>query len=86
MKPSKAEVPVEEKVKKNLPHRLATPFTALGRYFKGAWYELKQVRWPNRKATWSLTVAVIVFTLFFALLILLLDAGFKYLFELMLGS
>lgn len=50
-------------------------------YFKGAWLELKQVRWPNRKATWSLTFAVIMFTLFFTALVLLLDAGFKYLFD-----
>ncbi len=49
------------------------PFRALGGYFAGAWYELKQVRWPNRKATWSLTLAVLAFTAFFALLILLLD-------------
>lgn len=53
-------------------------------YFKGAWYELRQVRWPNRKATWSLTLAVILFTAFFVLLVLLLDAGFKYLFDLII--
>lgn len=50
-------------------------------YFKGAWLELKQVRWPNRRATWSLTFAIIIFTLLFTALILLLDAGFKYLFD-----
>lgn len=50
-------------------------------YFAGAWYELKQVRWPTRKATWSLTAAVLGFSAFFVLFILLLDAGFKYLFE-----
>jgi preprotein translocase SecE subunit len=61
------------------------PFVATADYFKGAWYELRQVRWPNRKATWSLTLAVMVFTGFFVLLILLLDALFKYLFELILG-
>lgn len=65
--------------------RLVTPFVALGSYFKGAWYELKQVRWPTRRATWSLTGAMLVFTAFFVVLILLLDALFKYLFELMLG-
>ena len=65
--------------------RLATPFVAIGRYFKGAWYELKQVRWPTRRATWSFTGALLVFTAFFVVLILLLDALFKYLFELMLG-
>lgn len=61
------------------------PFIALGGYFKGAWYELTQVNWPSRKATWSLTFALLGFTLFFVIVILLLDAGFQYLFELILG-
>ena len=61
------------------------PFVALGGYFKGAWYELQQVTWPSRKATWSLTLALLGFTLFFVIVILLLDAGFQYLFELTLG-
>lgn len=52
-------------------------------YFIGAWHELKLVRWPNRKATWGLTIAVLLFSAFFVIFILLLDAGFKYLFELM---
>lgn len=53
----------------------------LGGYFKGAWSELRQVHWPTRKATWSLTGAVLLFSVFFAVLITLLDAGFKFLFE-----
>lgn len=57
------------------------PFKALGRYFKGSWYELRQVRWPNRAATWSLTLAVLVFTGFFVLLVVLLDSGFNWVFE-----
>lgn len=61
------------------------PFAAIGGYFVGAWYELRQVRWPNRRATWGMTLAVIAFTAFFMVLILLLDALFKYLFELILG-
>ncbi len=65
--------------------RIATPFAAAGRYFKGAWYELRQVRWPNRRATWGLTGAMLVFTAFFVVLILLLDALFKYVFQLILG-
>lgn len=64
---------------------LAAPFISLGGYFKGAWFELQQVTWPNRKATWSLTAALLVFTAFFVVMILLLDALFKYLFELILG-
>ncbi|MFZ2494698.1 MAG: preprotein translocase subunit SecE [Candidatus Saccharimonadales bacterium] len=50
-------------------------------YFTGAWRELRQVRWPNRPATWSLTLAVILFSLFFAALILSLDYLFNELFR-----
>ncbi len=60
------------------------PFVAMGTYFKGAWYELRQVRWPNRKQTWGLTAAVMIFSAFFIVLIVLLDALFKYLFEIIL--
>ena len=60
------------------------PFVMLGGYFKGAWFELREVRWPNRKATWSLTLAVLAFVIFFTVLVTLLDALYKYLFELIL--
>lgn len=60
-------------------------FQALGEYFKGSWAELRQVRWPNRRTTWSLTLAVLVFTAFFVLLITLLDYLFQMLFERILG-
>lgn len=53
----------------------------IGAYFAGAWYELRQVRWPDRKATWGLTLAVILFSLFFAALILGLDFVFQALFK-----
>ena len=54
---------------------------AIGGYFKGAWQELRLVRWPNRRATWGLTLAVILFSLFFAAMILGLDTLFHYLFK-----
>jgi preprotein translocase subunit SecE len=78
--------PTTEKVV-NQPKEGASknPFVALGGYFKGAWFELQQVTWPSRKATWSLTLALLGFTAFFAVVILLLDAGFQYLFQLILG-
>jgi preprotein translocase subunit SecE len=60
-------------------------FARIGGYFKGAWVELRQVRWPNRRATWGLTLAVILFSLFFVVLILLLDTLFKYVFELIIA-
>lgn len=62
------------------------PLVAIGRYFAGAWHELREVRWPNRRATWGMTGALLAFTAFFVVLILLLDALFQWLFNLVLGS
>ena len=61
------------------------PLTAFLGYFKGAWIELRQVRWPNRRTTWGLTLAVILFTAFFVVLIVLLDYGFQWIFDQILG-
>ena len=66
--------------------RRRNPFAAIGRYFKGSWHELMQVRWPDRKSTWSMTGALIAFTIFFVIIILLADFGFSKLFNLILGS
>lgn len=54
-------------------------------YFKGAWFELRQVRWPNRRATWGMTAALLIFTGLFAAFILLIDLLWEYLFKLLLG-
>lgn len=60
-------------------------FGGLIGYFKGAWFELRQVRWPNRRATWSMTGALLGFTAFFIAFILLIDVLFEYLFKLVVG-
>lgn len=54
---------------------------AIGGYFTGSWRELRQVSWPTRKATWGMTLAVMLFTLVLAVCILLLDLGFEQLFK-----
>lgn len=54
---------------------------AIGRYLKGSWEELKQVRWPTRRVTWNQTFAVIGFTLVVVAFILALDFGFEILFK-----
>ncbi|HEU4715657.1 MAG TPA: preprotein translocase subunit SecE [Candidatus Saccharimonadales bacterium] len=77
-KPVVQEEATEKQARRN-------PAVAIRDYFVGAWVELKQVRWPNRRATWGMTMAVLAFTAFFVLLILLLDALFKYVFQLILG-
>ena len=58
---------------------LFRPFCAVGRYFRDSWRELRQVRWTNRKATWALTLAVILFSAFFAIFVLLFDNIFQWL-------
>lgn len=60
---------------------IAKPFRPFGRYLKGAWVELKLVRWPDRRSTWALTLAVIIFSGLLLGLIVLLDTAFKALFE-----
>lgn len=81
-KVKKTKEPSSDRSKSRVPRILRSA----GGYFKGAWVELRQVRWPNRRATWSLTAAVLAYTAFFVVIVLVLDAGFKYLFELILGK
>jgi preprotein translocase SecE subunit len=54
---------------------------AVGGYIKGSYQELRQVRWPSRKASWGLTISVILFTVVLVAFILLLDYGFEMLFK-----
>lgn len=62
------------------------PLGAIGRYLKGSWVELRAVRWPDRKNTWKMTGALIAFTFGFSVLILIIDAGFQYIFNVLLGK
>lgn len=55
-------------------------------YFRGAFREIRQVRWPNRKQTWKLTFAVIVYILLVALLLTVLDAVLKLIFNKLIGG
>lgn len=64
---------------------LARPFVALGRYLRDSWHEIRQVRWPNRKLTWKMTLAVFIYCAIFMVFILVLDALFTFIFNLLLG-
>ena len=57
---------------------IGKPFAPAGRYIAGSYQELRQTKWPNRKSTWKLTLAVIIFSVFFAALILAFDALFDF--------
>jgi len=60
---------------------LLRPIFAIGRYFRDSWRELRQVRWTNRRETWSLTLTVIMFCAFFAILIILADWIFSWIIQ-----
>lgn len=63
---------------------LFRPFVALGRYLRDSWREIRQVRWPNRKATWKMVLAVFAYTALFVAIISLLDLFFTWLFSLII--
>jgi len=63
------------------PFFLLRPIFAIGRYFRDAWRELRQVHWTNRRATWALTLAVIAFCAFFVVLIMLADWLFNWIMQ-----
>lgn len=79
-KPEKRAAKTENSGKKK-PFVLIRPFVYFGRYLRDSWRELRQVRWPSRKATWKMVLAVIVYTAIFMLIISLLDLFFSWLFN-----
>jgi preprotein translocase subunit SecE len=74
---------------------LGKPFKALGRikffriigrilwptYFRNSFRELRQVTWPNRKQSRQLTVAVIIFSVIFGVMIAIVDFGLDKVFK-----
>ena len=55
-------------------------------YFRGAFQEIRQVRWPNRKETWKMTLSVIIYVAILAAAIMLLDALLQFIFNKLLGG
>lgn len=70
---------VSEKPKRRLP--IPKFLRRFGGYFKGSWQELRQTKWPTRKAAWQLTVAVIIFTTVLMVFIVSIDYLFDLLFQ-----
>ena len=81
----KAEKKLDKKESNKKTFILFRPFVAFFRYIRNAWRELRQVRWPNRKTTWKMVFAVLVYTALFMVIISLLDLFFSWLFNLILG-
>ena len=82
----KAEKALKRAQSGKKPFILVRPFVYLWRYLRDSWQELRQVRWPNRKQTWKLTFAVIIYILIIALFLMVLDAILKLLFNNLIGG
>lgn len=65
---------------------LFRPFVAIGRYVRDSFREVRQVRWPDRKSTWKMTLSVIVYVVLIAVAIMLLDALFTFVFNQLLKN
>ena len=50
-------------------------------YFRNSWKELRQVTWPTRRETWQLTLAVIIFSVIFGVIIAVVDFGLDKVFK-----
>jgi preprotein translocase SecE subunit len=66
------------------------PFRVIGKvlgyillvpYFRSSLVELKQVTWPDWKLSWRLTWAVLVFSVFFGVIVAIVDFGLDKLFK-----
>ncbi len=57
------------------------PFIAFGRYIGDSWSEIRQVRWPNRKTTWKMVGAIFIYSAFFIIFVMILDALFNLIFS-----
>lgn len=53
--------------------KIFRPLVKLGNYFQDSWRELGEVEWPSRRATWHMTLGVIVFCLVIGAFVLLCD-------------
>jgi preprotein translocase SecE subunit len=83
-KAEKAEKKAEKAKEGKKAFILFRPFVAFGRYLRDSWREIRQVRWPNRKATWKMVGAVLVYTALFVIFISLIDLFFRWLFSLII--
>lgn len=51
------------------------------RYFADSYQELRQVTWPDRKKTFQLTLAVVIFAVAFGILVSITDYGLDRIFK-----
>ena len=83
-KPSTNKTPARKtkrSQKAGKPFILFRPFINLAHYFRDSWRELRKVEWPSRRATWKMTLAVIIFCAVVGLIVLVCDWAFQWLIQ-----
>ena len=84
-KAERKEARKAQKESNKKPFVLFRPFIVLGHYLKDSWVELRQVRWPNRKATWKMVLAIFVYTALFSAFLVVMNLLFDLIFNKLLG-
>ena len=84
-KPAQKKEATKPAKKDKKPFILVRPLVYFFRYLRDSWREIRQVRWPSRKATWKLFFAILIYTLLFGAIIMLLDVFFTWMFNLIIG-
>lgn len=74
----------DAKTKKTKSLKRINPIRALGSYIKAAFREIKLVKWPTRKETWAMTLAVLIYGLIMIAVVLLFDNIYDWLFKLVI--
>lgn len=77
----KSDKQSDKKKSTKKPFILIRPIVYFFRYLRDSWREIRQVRWPSRKATWKLFFAIIIYVLIIGGIIMLLDIFFTWLFN-----
>lgn len=80
-KKNKDELKAQKKVAKanRKPFILLRPLFAIGRYIRDSWRELMKVQWPTRRATWKMTLGVIIFCVIVGIFVLICDWASQWL-------
>jgi preprotein translocase subunit SecE len=61
-------------------------FSSVIGFTRDGWYELKKVRWPNRKELTNYTIVVLSTVIFVTLYFVVLDLGITQIINLILGD
>jgi preprotein translocase SecE subunit len=75
---------VGTKTKKPSKTSRTNPIRAFGSYIKASFREIRLVKWPTRRETWAMTLAVVIYSLVIIAIVLLFDNIYDWLFKLVI--